>query len=66
MIDLQENTEKMVDWIMRVVENPATTCDKCRKWRNDIGIRRRGVCRAYKAQTYETDFCLKEFEGVKG
>lgn len=63
MTDLNENTEKMVDWIMRVIENPATTCNKCRKWKNDILAGNRGVCPAYRSQTYPGDFCFKEFEG---
>lgn len=59
---LHENTECVVKWIERVADNPSTACKRCSKWHNDIGMRRRGVCRAYKAQTYDTDFCLKEFE----
>ena len=62
MTDLQINTEKAVAWILRVIENPATKCDKCRKWFNDIKAGKRGVCQAYKAQTFPDDFCLKEFE----
>lgn len=61
-MDLQANTEQMVAFIERVIDNPAGVCRKCRKWYHDTGIRRRGVCKAYKAQTYDTDFCLKEFE----
>jgi hypothetical protein len=59
---LHENTECVVKWIKRVADNPSTACKRCSKWHNDIGMRRRGVCRAYKAQTYDTDFCLKEFD----
>ena len=59
---LHENTECVVKWIERVIENPSTACKRCQKWHNDIGMKRRGVCRAYKAQTYDTDFCFKEFE----
>lgn len=61
-MDLQANTERVVAWIERAIENPSTACKRCSKWHNDIGMRRRGVCRAYKAQTYDTDFCFKEFE----
>ena len=59
---LHEQTETVVKWIERVINNPATACKRCRKWFNDIGIRRCGVCQAYKAQTFEADFCLKEFQ----
>jgi hypothetical protein len=61
-MDLQANTERVVAWIERAIENPSTACKRCSKWHNDIGIRRRGVCKAYKAQTYDTDFCFKEFK----
>lgn len=61
-MDLQANTERVVTWIERAIENPSTACKRCSKWHNDIGMRRRGVCRAYKSQTYDTDFCFKEFE----
>jgi len=59
---LVEQTEAVVKWIERVIANPSTACKRCRKWHNDIGMRRRGVCQAYKAQSFETDFCFKEFQ----
>jgi hypothetical protein len=61
-MDLQANTDQVVAFIDRVADNPSTACKRCRKWFNNIGLRRRGVCQAYKAQTFETDFCLKEFQ----
>lgn len=64
MTTLYENTEKVVDWINRVIENPSTTCNKCQKWYRDGTGKNKGVCKAYKTLTFKTDFCLKEFEGV--
>lgn len=62
---LVEQTEVVVRWVERVIENPSAACKKCRKWHNDISMGKRGVCHAYRAQTYPDDFCLKEFEVKK-
>ena len=59
---LYEQTQSVIEFIERVAANPSTSCNKCAKWYRDGTGKEKGVCKAYKALTFKTDFCLKEFE----